>query len=89
MSGKGSNRRPGDGYAQGWDAIFGRKDARVTEDRRESQAIFYDAIANRRREGYDRRGQEPIPAQPGIIRPAVGEAAPLIERRQFIDSGAE
>lgn len=90
MSGKGSGRRPGEGYESNWDAIFGRpKDARVTDDRRESQAVFYDAIADRRRADYDRRGQEPIPAKAGTIRPAVGEAAPPIERRQLIDSGAE
>lgn len=86
---KGSGRRPGEGYASNWDAIFGKKDARTAEDRRESQAVFYDAIADRRRPDYDRRGQEPIPAKPGTIRPAVGEAAPPIERRQLIDSGAE
>lgn len=26
MSGKGSRQRPGQGYAEGWDAIFGNKE---------------------------------------------------------------
>lgn len=26
MSGKGSRQRPGQGYAEGWDAIFGKKE---------------------------------------------------------------
>jgi hypothetical protein len=26
MSGKGSGRRPGEGYEQNWDAIFGKKE---------------------------------------------------------------
>jgi len=26
MSGKGSRQRPGEGYAEGWDAIFGKKE---------------------------------------------------------------
>lgn len=33
MSGKGSGRRPGDGYADGWERIFGGKDDQAQADK--------------------------------------------------------
>jgi hypothetical protein len=58
---------------------------RHEQDRRQSQAVFYDAISDRRCQ--DRREQEPVPAKPGSIRPAPGE--PMIERRRFPEAGSE
>jgi hypothetical protein len=61
-----------------------------TNERRNSQALFYDAVTDRRRQEYDRREQElAVPAIPGAIRPGVGEAAPLRERRRVPESGME
>lgn len=57
--------------------------------RRQSQALFYDAINDRRRTEYDRRGQPSVPAMPGSVRPAPGEAAPCRERRRVPESGME
>lgn len=60
------------------------------QDRRASQALFYDAINDRRRTEYDRRAREAaVPAMPGTIRPGPGEAAPLRERRQVPGAGME
>jgi len=57
------------------------------QDRRQSQAIFYDAITDRR--SLERRDQPAVPAQPGMIRPAPGEVPPRVERRRFPDTGME
>jgi hypothetical protein len=57
------------------------------DDRRQSQAVFYDAINDRRT--HERRDQEPVPAIPGMIRPAPGEVLPRLERRRFPDAGME
>lgn len=63
-----------------------------TNERRQSQALFYDAAVDRRT-GYERRKQEAVPravpALPGAIRPGVGEAKPPVERRRYLDGGAE
>lgn len=56
-------------------------------ERRQSQAVFYDAIADRRT--IERRDQDPVPAIPGMIRPAPGEVLPPAERRRFPDAGTE
>jgi len=42
-----------------------------------------------RRDGFDRRQMESVPAMPGTIRPGVGEALPPRERRRYPDSGME
>lgn len=43
-----------------------------------------------RRDGFDRRAlAAPAPSTRGMIRPGVGEARPLRERRQYLDSGME
>ena len=57
-------------------------------ERRNSQALFYDAIQDRRRR-IDRRDQRPAAARPGVIRPGVGEAGPPVERRRYLDGGME
>lgn len=60
------------------------------QDRRNSQALFYDAVTDRRRHEYDRRAREAtVPAVPGTIRPGPGEAAPPRERRQVPGAGME
>jgi hypothetical protein len=58
-----------------------------SNDRRQSQAVFYDAISDRRRQ--ERRDQEPVPAAAGSIRPAPGVVQPVKERRRFPESGSE
>lgn len=58
------------------------------QDRRQSQAVFYDAISDRRTIERRDRGTE-IPAIPGMIRPAPGEVMPFRERRRVPDSGME
>lgn len=58
-------------------------------ERRTSQALFYDAVEDRRRVAWDRRKQEAVPAKPGAIRPGVGEAKPPGERRRYLDGGME
>lgn len=57
-------------------------------DRRSGQAKFYDAIADRRRPGYERRVGA-VPAKPGAIRPAPGEVLHFGERRRYPDAGTE
>jgi hypothetical protein len=44
-----------------------------------------------RRDGFDRRARVAgaVPAGPESIRPAPGEARPLIERRRYPESGME
>lgn len=59
-----------------------------SNDRRQSQAVFYDSINDRRRD-IERRDQEPVPAVAGSIRPAPGVVLPRIERRRFPESGSE
>jgi hypothetical protein len=56
-------------------------------ERRQSQAVFYDAIADRR--SIERRDQPEVPAIPGMIRPAPGDVLPQVERRRFPDAGME
>jgi hypothetical protein len=47
-------------------------------------------LAPERRDGFDRRASPmPAPSTRGMIRPGVGETAPLRERRQDISSGLE
>ena len=41
-----------------------------------------------RRDGFERRALV-MPSTRGMIRPGVGEARPLRERRQYLDSGME
>lgn len=41
-----------------------------------------------RRDGFDRRALAK-PSTRGMIRPGVGEARPLRERRHYLDSGME
>ncbi|MFK3741330.1 hypothetical protein [Massilia sp. TN1-12] len=57
-------------------------------DRRQIQAVFYDAINDRRRD-IDRRDQPAVPAVAGSIRPAPGVILPRVERRRFPESGTE
>lgn len=57
--------------------------------RRGPQAVFYDAIADRRRPCYDRRGQDPLRTLKGATRPGVNEAAPRVERRRVPEGGSE
>jgi hypothetical protein len=44
-----------------------------------------------RRDGFDRRAmlKGAVQAGPESIRPAMGEARPLVERRRYPDSGME
>lgn len=56
-------------------------------ERRHSQALFYNAINDRRRQGYDRRENAIAPVIPGTIRVGVGEAKPPVERRRYLDGG--
>jgi len=58
------------------------------QDRRQSQATFYDAITDRRRD-VERRDQPTVPAVAGTIRPAPGDVLPRVERRRFPESGME
>jgi hypothetical protein len=58
------------------------------QDRRQEQALFYDAISDRRRKRYDRRGHV-VPAFPGSVRPGFAEAPPPVERRRAPESGME
>jgi len=37
--GKGSNRRPGEGYSEGWDRVFGKKDRDVVHT---SEELLYE-----------------------------------------------
>lgn len=55
------------------------------DDRRKTQEPFYDAIVDRR----EREGPQPVPAAPGMIRPAPGDVVPKVERRRFPDVGME
>jgi hypothetical protein len=50
--------------------------------------LFYDAISDRRRKRYDRRGHV-VPAFPGSVRPGFAEAPPPVERRRAPESGME
>jgi hypothetical protein len=61
---------------------------RRRKNQRQSQAMFYDAVVDRRQQ--DRREQPVIdvPAIPGTIRPAPGEHV-QVERRRFPESGTE
>jgi hypothetical protein len=62
---------------------------RRRKSRRASQALFYDAIVDRRDE-RDRRDEPVIVAAlpPGAIRPLPGEQV-QVERRRFPESGTE
>jgi hypothetical protein len=58
-------------------------------DRRKGASSWFTAPVNdRRRPQYERRVGG-APAVPGAIRPGVGEAVPMIERRRYLDSGME
>lgn len=57
-------------------------------DRRSPRGQFVSPVADQRRPQFERRvGGEP--AAPGVIRPGVGEAKPLVERRRYLDGGME
>lgn len=56
-------------------------------DRRQSHAVFYDAVSDRR--SQERRDQPAVPAVAGSIRPAPGVILPRVERRRFPESGTE
>jgi hypothetical protein len=59
------------------------------QDRRSGASLWFSSPPNdRRRPSYERRGSG-VPAQPGAIRPGVGEAAPFKERRRVPESGME
>lgn len=59
------------------------------QDRRQEQTLFYDAISDRRRQRYDRRGREASAPMPGAVRTGFAEAAPPVERRRLPDPGME
>jgi hypothetical protein len=58
-------------------------------DRRRGQALFYEAISDRRRPDYDRRARAVVPVMPGVVRPGYGEVPPPRERRQRPEAGME
>jgi hypothetical protein len=58
-------------------------------DRRKGASSYFSSpINDRRRPNYERRVGSG-PAVPSVIRPGVGEAAPLVERRRYLDGGME
>lgn len=58
-------------------------------DRRSGVSSFFSSPVNdRRRPNFERRVGA-VPAVPGAIRPGVGEAAPRVERRRYLDGGME
>jgi hypothetical protein len=60
------------------------------QDRRQGQRLFYDAISDRRRLDYDRRGRAtPLLRVRGTIRPGADEVPPREERRRVPESGME
>jgi hypothetical protein len=59
-------------------------------DRRRGVSSWFTAPVNdRRRPANERRVGETVHVAPGAIRPGVGEAAPLVERRRVPESGME
>lgn len=61
---------------------------RGADRRRGVSSYFSSPVNDRRRAQYERRVGG-APAVPGSIRPGVGEAAPLVERRRVPESGME
>jgi hypothetical protein len=60
------------------------------QDRRQGQKQFYDAISDRRRPCYDRRGRAaPLLRVRGTIRPGADDVPPREERRRYPESGME
>lgn len=61
---------------------------RKSDRRKGASSHFTDPQNDRRRPRNERRvGGEHV--APGVIRPGVGEAAPLVERRRYLDGGME
>lgn len=59
-------------------------------DRRRGVSSWFTAPVNdRRRPANERRVGETVHIAPGAIRPGVGEAVPLVERRRYLDGGME
>jgi len=59
-------------------------------DRRWRNQVGAGLLMPERRDGFDRRALvAPAPSTRGMIRPGVGEARPLRERRQYLDAGME
>ena len=57
-------------------------------DRRRGVSSWFTAPVNdRRRPANERRVGETVHVAPGAIRPGVGEAVPLLERRRYLDGG--
>lgn len=57
-------------------------------DRRWRNQVGAGLLLPERQDGLDRRSLQ-TPSTRGMIRPGVGEARPLRERRQYLDSGME
>jgi len=57
-------------------------------DRRWRNQVGAGLLMPERRDGFDRRALV-LPSTRGMIRPGVGEARPLRERRQYLDAGME
>ena len=59
-------------------------------DRRRGASSYFSSPENdRRRPANERRVGETVHVAPGAIRPGVGEAVPLVERRRYLDGGME
>jgi hypothetical protein len=58
-------------------------------DRRKGASWFTSPVSERRRPASERRVGETVHVAPGAIRPGVGEAVPMVERRRYLDSGME
>ena len=62
---------------------------RGADRRRGVSSYFSSPVNDRRRPQYERRVGQTVDVSPRAIRPAVGEAAPLVERRRVPESGME
>ena len=62
---------------------------RGTDRRRGASSFFTSPVNDRRRAVNERRVGEVLHLAPGEIRPGVGEAVPLVERRRVPESGME
>jgi hypothetical protein len=62
---------------------------RKTDRRKGVSTYFTSPVNDRRRPGNERRVGETAHVAPGAIRPGVGEAVPLVERRRYLDGGME
>jgi hypothetical protein len=58
-------------------------------ERRVSTSWFSSLTHDRRRQGYDRRGQPRINVAPGLLRPGFAESMPPVDRRKVLTSDLE